>query len=184
MLNDPLAKFREDFRLQLVADKRDPQQTVSGGHRLAAFAFFAAHPLASFQTKRRVGKDQAAAAGRDDRHSFEIVYIARFNAADRSRRDRAGEAAIGRQAELKQGIADVVVAEQKPAVVDRHDFRSVVRLRAGLMPKGNRLDARYFPGGGHSSVVGTVAEGSRDWMLTRPDCTLSGTFHGRRNGEV
>ena len=69
------------------------------------------------------------------RHSFQIVHGSRFNPSDRTPDERAGHFSIGREPKLEERIADVVVAKEKPGIVNRDDFGSVVGLRAGCSPK-------------------------------------------------
>src|SRR5262245_35104430 len=74
------------------------------------------------------------------RHAFQIVHASRGNPAERTPDERAGQLSISCQSQLKEGIADVVIAKEKLSIVKSDNFGSVVGLRAGSL-EGDRLDA-------------------------------------------
>ena len=75
------------------------------------------------------------------RHAFKIVHGPRFGPSERTPDERAGHCPIGREPEFEERIADIVIAEEEPGIVDRDDFGGVVGLEAGSL-EGDWLDAR------------------------------------------
>jgi hypothetical protein len=73
------------------------------------------------------------------RHSFKIVHGPWFDSSERTPDERAGHRPIGCEPELQERIADVVIAEEEPGIVDRDDFGGVVGLGAGSR-EGDWLD--------------------------------------------
>src|SRR5262249_24564413 len=122
----------------------NPQEAASGPGLLAPLALLIASSFSLLQAERGHHDNEAAAVGTDTRHSFKIVHGPRFNPSDRAPEERAGHLSISREPKLKECIADVVIAEKQPGIVDRSDFGSVVGLRAGTLAEGDRLDARGF----------------------------------------
>jgi hypothetical protein len=78
-------------------------------------------------------------------HTLKIVHASRFNTADGTLDERAGHFSISGEPKFEKGIPHVVIAKEKPTIVNSDNLGSVVRLLASLL-EDNRFDAGNLPG--------------------------------------